>query len=206
MIRKDVTTGVVYAYCAGRLTNAHGNYGNTVRPLVVLSTTVSSYDKNGLHDAPEGRPMRRGTWNAPSAGFPAIILSGPDKAAAALHLWRPEEFSVGRRLDLEDGSEPVGSYVLVTSSGYLHGDYTEVMADRAKANAAREAEQRQRNAWRAKQKETYVDLRTRLSDLGIDIPEGRDYPVQTKLELNWEQAEKLIGLAESFKHFWGNTV
>jgi hypothetical protein len=150
-------------------------------------------------------------------GLPAVLLR-PENQAGSLQEYAAKALSAANVADYswhgtvraEDGTE-LGTWLLVTSMAYLHGDYAEIQqqigADRERRKAAAETENERRQLLCARK----VNLLTQIQGLGIDLghfngPDSiRPYEPEDKLKLPLDAAEELIAMASNWKRRQGGS-
>jgi hypothetical protein len=208
MKRDDIKPGGVYAYTEARPTHPLRAW---YRPYLVLSDRSYTYEeRQPMQDATGrlvlappgarmGRPQRH--WDEP-VGLPAVeIEEGPgyEDAVAELTERIPELLAAFRHNGTVTGGSgrTLGRYMLITSLGYLHGEFAVMMARKAELKEQEDAAQRARDAEDAKRLAAYQDLARRMSALGLVVdvhPVYRDVP--KVITLTFEDAEVLVNLAE----------
>jgi hypothetical protein len=210
MKRDDIKPGGVYAYTEARPRHQlHAYY----RPYLILSDRNHTYearepmqDATGrLVPAPSDTRMGRDQgWHHEPVGLPAVNVGTPDApgyedAVAELRERCPEllaAFRLGGRVISGNGNE-LGRYGLVTSLGYLHGEFAAMLERKADLQAQEDETQRRQDAEDARRLAEYRDLARRLAALGIKIDTDLiEHSPPRRIELSFEDTTVLISLAE----------
>jgi hypothetical protein len=209
MRRADVRPGTVYGFYEGHRTSTHTTYA----PVVVVTTAKYCVPRGAAggwgtpRPAPD-IPMRPGSWNKGACGFPAIRLTAQDASAEEILARAAEAFA------LASAPEGLASFTalraalpgadhawwtLVTSSGWLHGEYARLTARQEADRQSRQKAAAAAEAARVANLATARDQTARLEALGVITPGSRylpDYATEHGIRLTFTEAEALITLAE----------
>ena len=120
-------------------------------------------------------------------------LATVDKALIALN-----ESGAGVReiRDTDDPKAVLGTYMLMTDTRHLHGDYHTLVRE------LDEAEQRSRDESQRQEESRLADLARydgivgRFADLGIMLARAGQYDHPSMVKMTFEQAERLLGMVE----------
>jgi hypothetical protein len=203
MRKQDIKAGGVYAYAEAR-----DLHYRTPWPVLILDTGKlyrTKVRQSGLEVSGQSRPR----------GYGDLVFASSKHGYLAVHLrftledpeWEAKlakvraEASVAGALARGEGDLPggLGSYKLVTSLAYLHGDYGQVFKEQAEAEAQSAAARQAKAAEDAARLARVLGLWDRLEALGVaQRPAwGVDsYDPPRKLAFTLDQVEDILGRLE----------
>lgn len=200
MKRADIQAGPVYGYYDGRATSF-----TCYLPLVLLDTETWRVQHGAgssahITKAPGERLRASRRYGQSSYGMPAIRLRNAKFAERALALASTESFNWHGEVTDPETEGVLGTYILITNSGYLHGLYEPLREARELADQQRKEAAAAKERYEAEQEKKFCALAARLDALGIPTEAWRlkgGSRVPTSIHLSFEEFGQLLTLAET---------